>query len=321
MSPISRELLKKYIQGKCSEEEEQMVHHWLDESDLNNYWSPAGNKKIVKKKERNWNHLTAQIAELRTVAPEKRNTRRIWVGIAAAAVGIVLVASFMWSYWSYNSKEIKYQTTYGEIKKISLPDGTTVTLNAQSSLSIRQDFDNKSRNVYLDGEAYFQVKHEANKLFVVHAGKLSVKVLGTSFAVSAFPNDPDVAVSLKEGKVLVEAPEHQEKRVQHVILTPGEQAVFTKNTTGLEVDKLNPKASFGWESQDIFFENANIDEVLRKLERYYGVSFDTQLLKSRHWQLTGEYKNETLQEVLESLSFNYNLKYKIEGQKVILYEQ
>jgi ferric-dicitrate binding protein FerR (iron transport regulator) len=147
-----------------------------------------------------------------------------------------------------------------------------------------------------------------------------VTVLGTSFDVSAFSDDPKVAVSLKEGKVLVEAEDHGENKQQNALLTPGEQAIFTKSTANLNVSSLNPKASFGWQNQDIFFENADIDEVLRKLQRYYGVTFDTGLLKQRHWQLTGEYKNETLAEVLESLSFNYNLKYKIEGSRVILYE-
>ncbi|MGH7239667.1 MAG: FecR family protein, partial [Candidatus Saccharimonadales bacterium] len=168
--------------------------------------------------------------------------------------------------------------------------------------------------------AYFQVKHQADKEFIVHAGKISVTVLGTSFDVSAFSDDPKVAVSLKEGKVLVEAGEHGENKQQNALLEPGEQAIFTKSTAILNVDNLNPKVSFGWETQDIFFENADIDEVLRKLQRYYGVTFDTGLLKKRHWHLTGEYKNETLAEVLESLSFNYNLKYRIEGRRVVLYE-
>jgi ferric-dicitrate binding protein FerR (iron transport regulator) len=130
-----------------------------------------------------------------------------------------------------------------------------------------------------------------------------------------------VAVSLKEGKVLVEAGEHGANKQQNALLKPGEQAIFTKSTASLNVSNLNPKLSFGWETQDIVFENADIDEVLRKLQRYYGVTFDTGLLKQRHWQLTGEYKNETLAEVLESLSFNYNLKYTIEGNRVVLYER
>jgi len=310
------------MQGQCTSEEESTVHRWLDENDIDHYPASYKEERSDKKLTKNWYRLTEQVNELKIAAyPGKRlKIRRLKV--AAAIAGILLLA--LAATW-YTTQQVKrtttYQTTYGEVKRINLSDGTIVTLNAQSALDVPERFNKSNREVHLRGEAYFQVKHHADKPFVVHAGKLTITALGTSFDVSAFADDPEIAVALKEGKVLVKSILHQRMNTGEVMLNPGEEAVYKKNTHDLLVNRFNDKSRLAWQAQDIYFENADINEVLRKLERFYGVRFDAHLIKPRHWQLSGEYKNQTLQDVLESLCFNYNLKYRVEGQKVILYEK
>lgn len=320
MAPIDKALLEKYMRGECSPGEESLVHQWLDENDMEDYPDVHKEKKYEQKIQAGWLNLSKYFGELKIASSARRipMLKQAWA-IAAASVLMIMLAGYLY-YRPYMSYEKRYQTTYGEIKSINLDDGTTVTLNARSTLEIRKGFNKKDRQVFLQGEAYFNIKHRPDVPFVVHAGRLAVTALGTAFDVTAFSDDPGIAVSLKEGKVLVQEEKSLRERAGDVVLAPGDEAVYTKSTHTLRVDKFDPKERLDWRQQVIYFENADIGEALNKLERFYGVSFDTHLLKPRHWQLTGEYRNETLHDVLESLSFNYNLKYRIEGEKVILYE-
>ena len=320
MAPIDRTLLDRYMQGACSPEEEALVHRWLDEEDLEDYPEVWEEPRYARHGQRALRRLARSTTELHVASAGGARpwTRLGRVAAAAALVGgLTLAAYFSFLYSGFRKV---YQTAFGEIRSISLEDGTTVTLNACSVLKIDKDFNRQAREVYLQGEGYFKIGQQAGKPFVVHADKLSVTALGTAFDVTAFPDEPEIAVSLREGSVLVEplAATHERRRV---VLTPGEEVVFSRKTTAMEVKSYNAKERVSWQRQIIYFENADIREVLNKLSRFYGVTFDTERLKPRKWRLTGEYRNETLRDVLESLCFNYNLKYMMEGQHVILYEQ
>lgn len=323
MSPISRELLQRYIQGDCSAEERDAVHRWLDENDLEDYDAELHVGNMHQRSKRQWNLLTNKLEELRPVSvPLPRQLP--WRKLAAACVAVALAGAAVF-YFVRTTSVQTYQTNYGEIKRVNLPDGTIVTLNACSKLSVSHGFNRQNRKVYLQGEAYFQVTSRAAVPFVVNPGAprkasgLTVTVLGTSFDVSAFADDPTISVALKEGKVKIEP---RVSGSSELVLTPGQEAVFHKNTRRLVLEgNFDRKAKLAWQGQDIYFRDADISEVLRKLERFYGVSFVTSGLDARHWQLSGEYKNQTLTDVLESLSFNYNIGYRITGQKVILFDQ
>lgn len=316
MLPVNKELLDKYIQGQCTPEEEGQVLQWLDNNDIEDYQDVHTDKKYNRKESAGWQQLVKHFDELQP-ATGRKNFFGKWMWTAAAAIAVLIVISVYFGQSRLFHYSTKYQTTYGEIKRINLADGTTVTLNAQSVLKVRKDFNGKNRSVYLSGEAYFKVTHKADKPFTVNTDKLSVTALGTSFDVSAFSDDPEIKVSLKEGKVLVKTTAR--KKRQKVTLMPGESAIYKRNSMLLQTKKFNPKIQLAWQQQIISFENAGMQEVVRKIERFYGVTIDTHLMKPRQWHLTGEYKNQTLQGVLESLSFNYKIQYKIEEDKVVLY--
>lgn len=323
MPSIDRELLEKYMKGECSPEEESLVHQWIDENDSDEYPIVHREKRYKNKQHKSWWQLAQNIDELRPYASSTREffeKKRVW---AAAATVAILVGFSMWMYvsgqWGSFRYEKQYQTSYGEIKQVTLPDGTMVTLNAESVLKVSKGFNEKNRTVSLDGEAFFDVKHDAAIPFKVKTNQISVTVLGTSFNVSAFNNDPEVNVLLKSGKIMVKETNH--KKAESMVLLPGESAIYGKENSSLEIRKLNPAIQLAWQQRIIAFKDADMKEVAHQIERYFGVTMDISGLPPQQWQLTGEYKNQTLEEVLESLSFNYNLKYKIEGSKVVLYEQ
>lgn len=315
--PLKKEILDEYIQGKSAPEGEEQILRWLDENDLEHYPNTLNDKQAKQKLYKNWRFLTDRIKELKVASHAKSDIVGQWMPKAAILVGIILLGGLTFIYLKKDIGFKKYETTYGEIKRINLADGTTVTLNARSVLKVKKDYNKNNRTVYLSGEAYFKVTHEAEMPFTVQINKLSVTALGTSFDVSGFSNDPEIKISLEEGKVLVKAA--AQKRPQEIILKPGERAVYGRTDKLLQTEKFNPKIQLAWQQQIISFENASMGDVVRKIERFYGVTIDAHLIKSKQWHLTGEYKNQTLRGVLESLSFNYKIQYKIEGDKVVLY--
>lgn len=318
--PIDRDLLAKYTRGGCSAEEEEMVHQWLDQNDSDKYPDIHGDKKNGRKKRVGWKRLTGQIEELNMAGGigSRWYRRRGWAIAASVAILVGLSAFFyhpLLSAWRY---KVKYETGYGEIKRISLEDGTTVMLNAKSVLAVSKNYNRHGRIVYLSGEAYFKVKKKSGQPFEVRASGLSVTALGTAFDVSAFPESEDMSVWLKEGSVLVKSGEQTTK--EDILLSPGEGVTYRKDGNLIKKGKFDAKINFAWQHQIISFEDADMQEVVAKLERFYGVKIITDKLAPRHWHLTGEYQNQTLRDVLESLSFNYNLKYKMQHDEVILYE-
>lgn len=320
MAPFNKEILQKYIDGKCTPEEEQELLKWLDYNDIDKY-ELAEFKEIAERRlQKNWNILARQIPALQVTGSFRRWRQRRKLWLAAAVVGGLIVLGAGLSIWLGRENVIGYYAKYGEVKSVVLPDGTVATLNATSSIVLDDDYNQTNRLVYLQGEAFFQVKQHAGKPFIVQAEKLHITALGTSFDVSAFGNDNSITVALKEGKVAVKVRTDETKQV---ILTPGEEVVYHKeHPEQLKVERqFDEKERLAWRKQIIYFQNADLQEVKHKLERFYGVTIDATAIKNPAWKLSGEYRNETLENVLKSLSFNYGLYYNIDGDRVILTEK
>ncbi|SJZ83816.1 ferric-dicitrate binding protein FerR, regulates iron transport through sigma-19 [Chitinophaga eiseniae] len=316
MAPIDRALLEKYFNGECTPEEENLVYRWLDENDLDAYPDVHNERKHDRKRKKGWEKLSRLDAGLMAL-PAPGSTAaprgRWWM---AAAMLIVLLGGGLLYFNYFRGYEKEYSTSFGEVRTFRLADGTTVTLNACSALKIRRGFGRKHRDVQLQGEACFDIHGQPGTAFTVYTGKLSVTALGTAFNVTAFADGPQIIVSLANGKVRV-----AKENTPGTVLAPGEEIVYSTKDDQLKKEKFDYRKRFAWKQMIIYFDNANIDEVLAKLERFYGVQFDINQLKSRQWRLTGEYSNPALQEVLESLSFNYDFKYRIEAGKIILFDR
>lgn len=320
MAPFNKELLEKYIRGNCTDDEEQELLQWLDYNDIDEYAVTESRKKAEKRQEKNWLALTRQIPVLKIGGSFTKLIRKRKLWTAAAVISGLIILGAGLSIWLTGRSLVSYYANFGEIKSVHLPDGTIVILNATSEITLDAGFNKKNRIVYLKGEAFFDVTRHAGKPFTVKAGKLNITALGTSFNVSAFENNSKITVALKSGKVAVENDARNEKKV---ILKPGEGAVYSENAPEkIRIEhRLDDKEQYAWQKQIIYFHHADLQEVVHKLQRFYGVSIDAHSLENTHWQLSGEYKNETLKNVLESLSFNYGLNYSIEGNKVTLKEK
>ena len=155
---------------------------------------------------------------------------------------------------------------YGKRSELTLADGTRIWLNSGSQISYPSIFTGKIREVYLSGEAFFDVAPDKAKPFIVNTGDLKMKVVGTSFDVCAYENDPTTQVVLVEGKILSGRNRTFAKPVE---LVPGERLVFKKSDETLIKDRVDVELYSSWVNGYLIFRNEPVSGIFRKLERYY----------------------------------------------------
>ncbi len=209
------------------------------------------------------------------------------------------------------------ENTKGRKSIIILPDGTSVKLNSASRISYPETFDSLQRVVQLSGEAYFEVVEDTSKPFSVIAGNLRTTALGTAFNVQAWQDDEKVQVALTEGKVKVEQMNGINQE-ENYYLNPGQMITHNLNNEEMNIAAFDPLRELGWKDGIIVFHKASMQEFVQKLSRWYGIEFDIQGTTDQPWSIDGHFENESLEEILESLSFTYKLSYEMKNDKVIL---
>ncbi|WP_052634590.1 FecR domain-containing protein [Sanguibacteroides justesenii] len=184
---------------------------------------------------------------------------------------------------------------------VELSDGTKVWLNAASELSYPVSFNAVERDVELRGEAYFEVT-KSEVPFVVKTGSMDIRVLGTAFNVMAYADESDVEVTLEEGSVRIHADDKE------VLLSPGQQAVFEKTDSILQVKKVDTEIYTGWRSGEFLFEGESLERVGRKLARWYDMEIVVDSVL-RHRSLNGSLKRyESIREFLDVLELTNEVK-------------
>ncbi len=312
-----RDILQRLIDGRQKPEDKEKIAYWLDHLDLG---EKMDEQSLDKLKSRSIGELRDMIAP----SPQssgKYNAYYRWA--AAAAVVLLLAVTALWvtpakfreaqegdSAIAYN----EHRTTAGQRKLITLADGTRVWLGNVSKIRYLKEFAGK-REVYLDGQAFFEVQPDADKPFLVYAGDLSVKVLGTSFDVKYYTKDREPAVSVESGKVSVVPTNSKEQW----ILQQGQQVIYNpKEHTGA-VQKADLSLVLGWKRGELIFREKTLAEISVLLARWYDVDIQVQSSELRSCQLSMSVKDESLQRVLGMLAVVGNFHFKIEGRKVTIW--
>lgn len=202
----------------------------------------------------------------------------------------------------------------GEHKRIILPDGTKVVLNAGSFMKYPERFTQDFRRIEMDGEAFFEVEHDEDKPFIVSTKDASVKVLGTSFNVKAYDADEQILVSVRSGKVQVDMTDAMMR------LLPDEQLVFSRKNG--EIQKRNESARHAtvWIDGGLYFNKTPIRSVAKELERMYNCKIEFSGNVPYDNYIYGEHDNKSLESVLKSIQYSTDIKYRKEGDKIILYK-
>ena len=272
-----------------------------------------------------------------------KKTLHGWMRVAAVWAGIILLAgAFYFKNTPVKEEPVRQvaeivnllSVPYGAPEKKVLPDSTIVWLNAGSHIRYADNFIQKTRDVYLDGEAYFSVNHDADHPFIVHVGNVTIRALGTKFNVHAYQNESKIEATLISGKILVKI---DGKPDQNIILIPNEKLTVTNEEFKLSNNKNEPRKELSFQVQEVApmpsvtelpevawlqdnlaFQNESFDELAKRMERRYNVHIifkDSLLEKER---LSGVFKNENIQKALNLLKMTTPFHYQFEQDSVYL---
>ncbi|ETZ22901.1 FecR family protein [Pedobacter sp. V48] len=219
------------------------------------------------------------------------------------------------------------QTPSRDKSKIILEDGTEVNLNAKSQLKYPASFSGKTREVYLNGEAFFDVKKDPEHPFIIHTKHMRIKVLGTAFDVKAYEDDSFIETTLVRGLVQVTL---NNKPAEKIILKPNHKFTLAdKNSVNYTIVPLtyyNSKDSSSnsimetsWLNDRLVFKNQTFISIARDAERKYGVEIRFNDEKKKDYTFTGKFEKESIDELLNALSYIENFSYKKEGNIIYIY--
>ena len=320
-----KELIEKYFDGNITDAEIKELSDWIkNDRHLQNWWeeefskSDAGINPVLRDK------LFARIKEQTQGKEEtqgKENSRTIRMNPWKWAAAIVLpICIAFFTYYLIDSSQTVgapfiVKADKGDKATIELPDGTNVVLNSASQLSYLNNFGENVRRVQLNGEAYFKVAHDEKRAFIVQVGDLEVKVLGTSFNVSAYEDAKDVTVVLLEGKVGVYA-----QKMSH-IMKPGDKIEYNKATHKITATQVHPSDYIEWTKGNIYFEKESLENIMKTLSRIYDVEirFDSNKLPNEYF--TGTIPGGGIQNALNILMLTSPFFYEMDGSVIVLKEK
>ena len=234
------------------------------------------------------------------------------LGVASVFLLLLFSAtSYVISEWYQTSSAVLTYSSLNGKSKVILPDGKKVWLNAESTLEYSTSLWSKKRNVFLKGEAYFEVAKDSERLFVVNGGGVAVKVYGTVFNVEARENDKNVNVSLLSGSILVENAGASQ------MLTPGDVAVCLKNKPSIRTERFDVAFSSIWAHESIRFERKSIRELTEYLSKWYDVKIvlDPQVPTDQAY--TFSIKHESLEEVLRLIARINPIQYSFDENNAV----
>lgn len=247
---------------------------------------------------------TPQSASLRSKSsPHTVRLMPIFLRIAAVLIPAVIA---LW--WWQGKREsaaapVTAQTAYGERREVQLPDGSVVQLNQLSELSFREN--DTARLVILSGEAFFEVKHQAGKPFVIQSGEARTTVLGTSFNVRAYPGEDQVEVSVATGKVQVEAVPAPE---QKAVIQAGQAVIVQKESRRITAAGDLAANAAAWKNRRLSFQDTRVSDVAGALERYFNVSIQLEDPDIGACRFSGDYNDPELEDILRALTFAMDLQ-------------
>ncbi|WP_339751511.1 FecR family protein [Algoriphagus aquimarinus] len=294
--------------------------HQIKEDEIASLWTKIDAKlvdQVSEDSEKSAIPINSQ-ATIKRYTKESGQRKFNYPLLKIAAI-ILLAALLGFLYYSLPEREVpqeinwlSYSTKPGVKSSVTLSDGSVVKLNAGSSIRYVQNFVGETREIFLDGEAFFEVAHDTLKPFIVHTQDITTKALGTSFNIKA--NDSEkIEISLITGKVEVKSQEVQEF-IDYLI--PGEQVITFAKGNSWEKDVFDEENVIAWMNQTIIFDDTPLPEAIKILENWFGVTITVNQFKDQNLTLSGKFKGETLKNILEGLSYTARFKYEIEGKEI-----
>jgi transmembrane sensor len=312
------DLITRYFSGEATSEEMVVLSEWIKSSPENQKHFEEYQKTFIALDEsrinaeidvdEEWEKFKPLINSA-TIRNETKNVPVIplhiertihrnflYHAVRIAAIFIVIASISFIVYYYLNQSQEKILVAQTENIESKLPDGTAVTLNVGSTLQYPEKFKGDKRTVTLKGEAYFDVKHDDDKPFVIEANNIRIKDIGTSFYINTNSSDAQGEVILTSGKVAVYYKDSPDKVT---ILEPGEKALFSK--TGEEITKIkNDEVNYmAFKTKDLAFSNTTLSDVVKTLNNVYHSNIKIKNTKVANYTLSGNYSKLSLDSILK----------------------
>lgn len=355
------ELIVRFLSGETSTDENQFISEWICESGGNreyfesfrNLW--LASSQIPSPKRFAKQSSTPPSFELSN--PHKTNFLRELIKVAAIFIFALFTGALGYHFWiadkqvsGKTSKPVTVESCRGAMSVVVLPDGTKVWLNAGSKITYDKNYNIGQRDINLAGEAYFDVITNPSKPFVVRAGKLAIKALGTSFNVKAYPEDHSIITTLVKGKIVIEGKDNHNKDFtvdlkpkQTITYFADQKEFIAKQTDGAKTNEVatdvhkpsqvamedlsmiklvevKTELYTSWRGENWVIEKQNLGNLARQLERRYNVTIEFASESIKKYRFSGTIQNETIEQIMEIMRNTMPLKYSIENGKILVTE-
>ena len=304
-------LFEKYLDNTISRQELEEFWQLISELSENDFvlqelqelWQKDENARppVQDELDRVFNRVQQKIGKYETrytsiIHHTSNKTRYI-----AVAASLLLCIALGWWYLNLQPAEQQAPALLVEktsVRMITLPDGSTVTLNKHSHLDYPAAFSDSTREVTLAGEAYFDIKHDPGKPFMVHTGAFVTRVLGTAFNIRAYTKDSLLAVTVERGKVQVQR--HNDQKALSILL-PGDQLVIDKQSTMPRLEKVDVKKIIQWKDNDLLFDNIRYEEAAIIIGHHFNIELKFSNEAMRNCRFTADLSGKSINEILDIL--------------------
>lgn len=313
-----KHLFEKYLAGNATAEERETLLRRLHADEQLGGWLRAdiefaegGMPEPIR--ERILNNVYA-----RTQRP--LISRRCW-SIAAVMLILIISGALGWTLFGIQNQNLKSQisdnpirdivvtTGMGEHSRVSLPDGTALTLNAQTT--VRYNLSDGKRQVSIDGEAFFEVARDPEHPFVVNANGMTVTCLGTSFDVRNYSDESTASVVLRDGKVRVNA------RDADLTMEPGSRVLMDRQTLALSKHTVTPSDYTAWLNGEIKFNNQTLEEIAAELSRNYNIDLVITSNELKQERFNGYLGRSSLRNILDVLCLASDMSYHVDNDTMV----
>lgn len=307
-------LLRHYLAGKTNKEQDKLVDDWyhsVDDTKPIGLWQQEGKRSAIK------GSIHLQILE--QISQKKVVPMRGRIVAAACMASLLIGAS--WFFLVNHDKQpvtcFTITAPSGEIRQFLLPDSTQVWLKSGTTIQYSSQYGKQNRRLDLiEGEAFFEVKNDETRPFIVKAGKLETKVLGTAFNVQAYRNRPAIQVWVQQGRVQVS------DSVQVLTeLSKGKRLQWNINDGHFRVDSLHWKQALAWRDGILLLEAATFSELANELQGIYGVTLVTSdvNIRNQHYDAKFFIRKTSVSDIIATLAEVHGIRYKIQGKTITLY--
>lgn len=318
-------LTQKFLNGTATAEEKQLLHQWYDYTgndesveNIDTDWPETA----LDVKQRIFNRLQDEVATGDVVEPVRNkyafSIKRLSWRVAAAAA-VLLVTFMIWrpaDKMAITGAQL-VSAPQNKVSQITLSDGSKVWLNAGSVLKYPKAFDGKTRLVELvEGRAFFDVKHENDRPFIVKTKNLNVTVLGTSFDVRSYGREGTTKVSVVTGKVGITLPSDPAKPA--IMLVAKQQIVLSKATNHVVKEPVRESVVNLWCKDELVFDQEDLSNVFKAIEKKYNTKITVENKELLNEQISITLGNQRLDTIMEILSFTKHFNYKMANDSTVV---